>query len=280
MNHSVTFFKEHKEFRKNRPWDVVEMRFETAATTPPHYADTIEILICHRLSGTACVGGSRYELQGDMVLFIAPNVIHSVYYSPNPGNVLVVKLHPEELKPLIDLEKILKEMGRDFSVFSGLIPNYEEILEQAEILRRSERISMDAMAAVVRIFQLLLNCEPTEADPRKSAGTGDEELCRIISWTEAHFAEKITLDAVAEEIGYNKHYFCTKFKQATGETYLQYLNNLRISQACKLLKSGFPISQVCEACGFDNPSYFIQLFRRTTGITPKQYVLHAARNEF
>lgn len=280
MNQSVTFFKEHKEFRKNRPWDVVEMRFETAVTTPPHYADTIEILICHQLSGMAYVGGSRYELRGDMVLFIAPNVIHSIYYSPNPGHVLVVKLHPEELKSLLDLEKILKEMGRDFLAFSSLVPDYQGILEQAEILRSSETVSLDVMAAVLRIFQILLKNGSTETNLQKSAGTADEELYRIISWTEAHFAEKITLDAVAEEIGYNKHYFCAKFKQATGETYLQYLNNLRISQACKLLKSGFPISQVCEECGFDNPSYFIQLFRKTTGITPKQYVLHAARNEF
>lgn len=279
MNNVMTFFKEHKEFQKNRPWDVVEMRFETDVNTPPHYADTIEILICHQLTGTAYIGGSRYVLEGDQVLFIAPNVIHSVYYLANPGKVLVLKLHPEELKPLLNLQKILGEMGMDFSGLACVIPDYEEILAQAKILRSSRTVNLEVIAAILRIFQVLNRYRTGESDQKRLPNTSDEELCHIISWTENHFSEKITLDAVAEEVGYNKHYFCTKFRQATGETYLRYLNNLRIFHACKLLKSGVPMAQVCEACGFDNPSYFIQLFRKTTGITPKQYVLNTTRNE-
>ena len=72
---------------------------------------------------------------------------------------------------------------------------------------------------------------------------------------------------------YNKHYFCNKFKTATGETYLQYLNNLRVFHACKMLKKGHALTEICEKCGFENMSYFIQLFKKIVGTTPKQYAL-------
>lgn len=58
----MTAFKEHKIFKQNRPWDVNKMIFPTKITAPPHYADTIEVLLCCDLVGDIYIGGNKFEL--------------------------------------------------------------------------------------------------------------------------------------------------------------------------------------------------------------------------
>lgn len=273
MRKVITAFKEHKEFQKRRPWDVVEMHFNSDIITPPHYAETIEILLYHNVKGTAYIGGNRYELAGDQVYFVAPNVIHSMYYQRNDGISYTLKLNLDGLAPMLSLQTILSEMDLTFSDFPCLFPEYSQMTIIAEILRNARQPTLEALGAILSIFRLLQKHCPESSGDQPQPGPQDAALREIISWTEEHFAEKISLDEIAEKIGYNKHYFCKKFKTATGETYLHYLNNLRIYHACRLLKLGNPIHAVCEQCGFDNISYFIQLFRKTVGTTPKQYAI-------
>ena len=73
------------------------MYFSSDIITPAHYAETIEILICHNLKGTVYIGGNHFELNGQQTFFIAPNIIHSIYYLKNEGFVTIVKLYPEGL---------------------------------------------------------------------------------------------------------------------------------------------------------------------------------------
>ena len=60
-------------------------------------------------------------------------------------------------------------------------------------------------------------------------------------------------------------------------TYNRYLNHVRISNACRLLAQTGSISTACYESGFQDMSYFIQLFKRTQGVTPKTYLRNLAR---
>lgn len=273
MKNVMTAFKEYKEFQKKRPWDVNTLHFSSGSITPPHYAETIEILLCCNIKGTAYIGGNRYELGGKQAFFIAPNVIHSIQYLQNDGHVIVVKLHPDGLLHLLNLQNILAESGLDFSGLSCYLPEYDRLLFQAEQLRGATSGTADTICAILSIFQILIQGSVAAGTLEPHIPAYDDTLREIISWTEEHFTEKISLEEVAEKVGYNKHYFCNKFKAATGETYLQYLNNLRIFHACKLLKRGYSLNDICDKCGFENMSYFIQLFKKIVGTTPKQYAL-------
>jgi AraC-like DNA-binding protein len=273
MKNVMTAFKEYKEFKKRRPWDVNTLRFPSGSTTPPHYAETIEILLCCDIKGTAYIGGNRYELEGKQAFFIAPNVIHSIQYLQSEGHVIVVKLHPDGLLPLINLQNILAESDMDFGVLSCHLPEYDRLVVLAEQLRTSSSGTPNTLCVILSIFEILQQYSSTSEAMQPHIPTYDDPLREIISWTEQHFAEKISLEEVASMVGYNKHYFCNKFKAATGETYLQYLNNLRVFHACKMLKKGHALTEICEKCGFENMSYFIQLFKKIVGTTPKQYAL-------
>ena len=107
--HTITAFREHKNFAPDQPWSVVELRFDTEYFSPPHYAETLEILICDNVSGEFTVGQRSLKLEGKQVIFVAPSIIHSAHYTPNNGYVWVLKFHPENLKQYIDLENILGE---------------------------------------------------------------------------------------------------------------------------------------------------------------------------
>ena len=93
----------------------------------------------------------------------------------------------------------------------------------------------------------------------------------IINWTQENFNKDINIDKVANKVGYSKCYFCNRFKNITGTTYLDYLNSVRISHACYLLKQNMSVVDVSHSCSFDNVSYFIQLFKKIQGITPKSF---------
>ena len=88
----------------------------------------------------------------------------------------------------------------------------------------------------------------------------------------AHFAEDLTLAEVANEVHMNPTYLSTLFKQVTGMSFKEYLNHIRIEEAQRLLSNtSYPIMQIALSCGFSDQSYFSKVFKKQTGLTPKQY---------
>jgi len=75
-----------------------------------------------------------------------------------------------------------------------------------------------------------------------------------------------------EEIDVPERSLKRRFKAATGSTLIEYLQNLRIEEAKRLLEQGeLPIDEVSEAVGYLDISFFRRLFKRLTGLTPSQY---------
>ena len=70
----------------------------------------------------------------------------------------------------------------------------------------------------------------------------------------------------------NSSAFCRFFKDATEKTFLQYVADMRIGYACKLLTIGdMEVSQIAVECGFDSIPHFNRTFKQLTGLTPTQY---------
>ena len=87
-----------------------------------------------------------------------------------------------------------------------------------------------------------------------------------------NYAGPITLTSVADAIHLNPTYLSTLFKQVTGHTFKDHINQVRVREAQRLLKNtDFPIMEISIACGFNDQSYFTKVFRKYTGLTPKQY---------
>ena len=97
-------------------------------------------------------------------------------------------------------------------------------------------------------------------------------LTPAIQYMHTHLAEKISIEDLAKRCGMNKTLFFNDFKQQFGTTPLEYLLQLRIEYAKKIMSDPtLTISEVCYECGFNSVNYFIKVFKRLVGITPKMY---------
>ncbi len=87
-----------------------------------------------------------------------------------------------------------------------------------------------------------------------------------------HFSEDISLASVAEKLHVNTSYLSTLFRQVTGMTFKEHLNRVRIEEAARLLSNtDYPVMEIAIACGYKDQSYFTKVFKKLTGLTPKQY---------
>lgn len=87
-----------------------------------------------------------------------------------------------------------------------------------------------------------------------------------------HFSEDISLAKVADTLHVNTSYLSTLFRQATGTTFKEYLNRIRIEEAARLLSNtDYPVMEIAIACGYKDQSYFTKVFKKLTGLTPRQY---------
>ncbi|HIQ99233.1 MAG TPA: PocR ligand-binding domain-containing protein [Candidatus Scybalocola faecavium] len=99
-----------------------------------------------------------------------------------------------------------------------------------------------------------------------------EIMKKAVSFISQHYSEPITLSYVANEVHLNPAYFSTLFKKEIGLSFKEYLNHVRIEESKRLLSnSNFSIIDIAIAVGFEDQSYFSKVFKKYTGMTPKQF---------
>jgi AraC-like DNA-binding protein len=95
---------------------------------------------------------------------------------------------------------------------------------------------------------------------------------KVCLYIQNNFYTKISLKEVADLIFLTESNFCKFFKKATGKTYSDYLNELRINEACRLLvQTEKSINQISFECGFESLSYFNRVFLSKKEMTPSKY---------
>lgn len=100
----------------------------------------------------------------------------------------------------------------------------------------------------------------------------DEPILRAQDWLRAHFVEDVNLDQLAREVGMSPRNFARRFKDATGDTPLTYLQRLRIAIARHMLETTtVTVQEAAEQVGYADPIFFRNLFRRHTGLCPNDY---------
>lgn len=93
-----------------------------------------------------------------------------------------------------------------------------------------------------------------------------------MEYIETHICEKISLDAMAKELGYSSYYLSSKFQKESGMSLNSYINRQKVEIAKQLLCSpALNAADVSEHLCFSSPSYFTAIFRKFTGVTPSAY---------
>jgi len=96
-------------------------------------------------------------------------------------------------------------------------------------------------------------------------------LNKVIEFTFKEYHRTITLKEVASQANLTPEAFCKYFKTRTSKTYISFLNEIRINQACRLLTEDISVSEICYNCGFSNLSNFNRIFKKLKKISPLEY---------
>ncbi|MBF0406410.1 MAG: helix-turn-helix transcriptional regulator [Candidatus Riflebacteria bacterium] len=122
------------------------------------------------------------------------------------------------------------------------------------------------------LFQeLLIHFVRLFADSNSDA-RNNPAIQEVKNYISANYREEITLDDITSFTGISRGHLCKLFKEATGQTIVQYINYYRIFQSCELLIStDLSIEKIMEDTGFNNLNYFYRTFKKVTGKLPAKY---------
>lgn len=92
------------------------------------------------------------------------------------------------------------------------------------------------------------------------------------AYIEEYYYRDLSLDDVSRIVDISPYYFSKLFKEETGENFIEYLTNIRIEKAKKLLHNReLSIKNICMDIGYSDPNYFSRIFKKQVGLTPTEY---------
>lgn len=155
---------------------------------------------------------------------------------------------------------------------------------------KNQMINMCNVGGIERIIALLrcltefANSDKTELI--SSIGFNNEynlsnsdRINSVYEYTLKNFRDTIHLSTVAAIAAMTVNSFCRYFKLKTGKSYLQFLNEIKVGYACKLLiDNRYNVKQICFESGFKNFTSFHEIFKKIKGRTPQQYFKEYSRS--
>ncbi|WP_219835728.1 response regulator [Paenibacillus sp. R14(2021)] len=167
------------------------------------------------------------------------------------------------------VHKIAKEAGLSSGVIFGGDHNpYETILRFDTIGAMREWMTgvFDSLIRGLKANQI---------------GAGySEPVRRALDWIRRHYAEAVTMQQAADEIGVNASYLSRLFKEEVKQGFADYVSRYRVGQAKELIRSGeADLKEIVPQTGFSSYNYFFTVFKKITGMTPLEYEKHVKKIE-
>ncbi|MFF2091184.1 helix-turn-helix domain-containing protein [Paenibacillus sp. NPDC058174] len=228
-------------------------------------------------------GNGRFTLDEQAVpispgvfFLIAPGVMHG--FSPQGGRAsrtldLKFNLYDEEL-----LDAALGCAGAFTDDDGQIKPLLEKIRSEGDG-KQSYYQAISALMLSQLIYQLAR--KRSLAEPNASAAAEQEAALtyepqeaaqRLAAYIEAHFAQDITLNDAAYEIGYSNSYLGRVFRASYGMTFSQYLRQVRVEQAQKLIiRTSGSLKTIAWQVGFKTIYHFTRVFKEVEGMSPGEW---------
>ncbi|WP_020619004.1 response regulator transcription factor [Paenibacillus daejeonensis] len=165
------------------------------------------------------------------------------------------------------------------AILSAVTANQRRMKEAADKHSRFlERLAvMESMPSMKTHMQhtLSMMMDELEASPVDRHIEIVNEVCDII---QKNYGDIISIDRLAELIFLSPNYLRTIFKEVTGKTLNEYVTQIRMDQACRMLKeTNIRVQEIAKRVGYESPSYFGAVFFKRTGLTPNSYRTHAKK---
>lgn len=262
-------------------------REESFFQAPFHSHPELELVYIVESYGKRIVGNSVEQfVSGDMV-FLGSDIPHvwlnnEIYYQGSDSlkaKAIVVYFNKEIFGPAF---YELKETQKITSFFNQAVRGVVISGETNQLIAKKleklvQKKDFEMIAGLFKILAILsespdiafINNEfyiPTSEHSKK------DRLSAVFEYLEKNYYEEISLIKIAEIANLTPTSFCRMFKLKTKKGFVEYLNEIRVSNACKLLiETDIGISEIAYKCGYKTASNFNQLFKKLMGTTPKEY---------
>lgn len=265
----------------------VVSREDSFFQAPFHSHPELELVYIKESYGKRIVGNSVEQfVPGDMV-FLGSDIPHvwlndEIYYqgiSTLKAKAIVVYFSKEIFGPIF---YELKETQKINTLFNQAVRGLSVSGKTNELIaKKLERlVHKKNFEIIVGLFEILsILSESTDItfvnnevyNPINDQIKSDR-ISDVFDYVKENYKEEISLIEIAKIAHLTPTSFCRMFKLKTKKSFVEYLNEIRVSNACKLLiETDMGVSEIAYECGYKTASNFNQLFKKLTGTTPKEY---------
>ncbi|OOG78335.1 AraC family transcriptional regulator [Flavobacterium sp. A45] len=244
-----------------------------------HYHPEFELTYIIKGNGYRLIGNS-HETFGDGDLVLLGSYLPHTWVGKSSDNTdfdaVVIQFSKDFIAPILGFEesnalKMMLEQSK-----KGLFFSAENSALKADLVKLVDSCGFNRIVDLMNILNQLTLSEQKVlcSNHLQTVQTAESEnrINKVCVFLENHFAESITLKQVADLIHLTESNFCNFFKKATGKTFSDYLNIIRITRSCQLLlQTDKTINSIAFECGFETLSYFNRVFLKKKGLTPKEF---------
>ncbi|MDD3130136.1 MAG: AraC family transcriptional regulator, partial [Candidatus Izemoplasmatales bacterium] len=188
------------------------------------------------------------------------NSLLSEIFSLSLGNLDTIKAN------IFELSAVLMRAAVDSGVS---LSDMHEIMKKITIIIANETEYEEVCLLTAEIMEAINNVISNNKFTKKS----NENLIKAINYIKKNYRIDVSLETVAKNVFVSNYYLSHLFRDEMNMTFIDYVNKVRIEAAVKLMKeTNLTIQEIISQTGFSDHSYFIKIFKRHHGITPKKYM--------
>ncbi|NRF40164.1 AraC family transcriptional regulator [Pedobacter foliorum] len=255
--------------------------------TPWHYHPEYELVLVVKSSGMRTVGDhNEHFTDGDLV-FLGPNLPHSyqndaIYYRDDSSlKAEAIVIHFKEdflgkdffnLPEMIQVVQLFNKAKYGIKITGNTRQQISDIMLQMHTVTGHKKILQ-----LLSILEILSNSDEIEllSNPgfvQQHLVSDDDRITKVHEYIMKNFQKDISLSEVAEIANMSIPSFCRLFKSSTRKAFSNFVNEIRVGHACRLLlEDRESIAQICYKSGFNNMSNFNRQFKRLKERSPLQY---------
>ena len=288
ITHGSGFFENGEPIYINRPAEQVEPHL--------HTHDFLEISYVASGEGVHILGDKKYNVfKGDLFV-INYNVAHEFRSIAGSDDKLIIYncvFKPEFLDYTLINCRDFKDIAYHF-LFNSLFPQETSSANDIKLIGKDcadiEQLYVkmydeykNRNSGYIEILRAyLIELLVTIFRKYKQAGVSEkhhqvehrkkELIEEAMRYMKENYKKDIKLEELSMISFFSRNYFCRLFKDVTGMTVVEYIQKLRIQQACRLLKeTNNTIQDISDQVGYEDGKFFTKLFKRYTGHTPSAY---------
>ena len=253
---------------------------------PIHFHEDCQLTYILEGDGQIFLGETISEFTKGDVLLIGKNIPHvlrnSENYYHNPhlhARAISVFFSQDTLMAIFkmlpeanSLQKLLNYLAYGIKIHGEVASEVQQGLTNMLDLKKFDSF-LEFIGILNKISKADNLCLISKTSlPVHSVSGADKKITKVFEYVKANFHEKITLNEISSTLNMSPTAFCRFFKQRTLKTFSNFLIEVRIGNACKMLIEGeYNTTQCCYYNGYNNVSNFHRHFRKVTGMTPSEY---------